>query len=68
MGRCYFLPVGQISTQLAAGSLNVVVGRLVADEALVAEQLCAVLFGALAPVAHPLAVAPADKPTYWYPK
>ena len=43
MGRCYFLPVGQIGAQLAAGSLNVFIGRLVADEALVAEQLCAVL-------------------------
>ena len=48
MYRCYFLPVGQISAQLAACSLRVVVRSLVADEALFAEQLCAVLLDALA--------------------
>ena len=51
------LPCSQVSAQLAAGSLDIVVGRLVADEALFAEQDRAVLLDTLAPIAHPLAVA-----------
>ena len=65
MYRCYFLPVGQISAQLAACSLRVVVRSLIADEALFAEQLCAVLLDALTPIAHPLAVAPAVGAKRW---
>ena len=53
------LPCSQICTQLAAGSLCVVIGSLVADEALLAEQDSAVLFRTLAPVAHPLAITAA---------
>ena len=55
----WVLPSSQICAQLTAGSLHIVIRGFVADEAFLAEQLCAVILCALCPVAHPLAIAPA---------
>src|SRR5699024_484077 len=56
---CRHLPGGQVCAQLAAGGLGVIVGGAVADQTLLAEQDGAVAPGPVAPVPHPLAVAPA---------
>ena len=53
------LPCSQVCTQLAAGSLNILIRCLVADQTLTVEHLCAITLCTLDPVAHPLAVAPA---------